>query len=179
MAFHGNNDGSNFGKKPAKKKLRALPMQRHNTISASAYLALREKAYYFKLKRKIEVATMNVVDMLVHLQALTGTAAVNATELNERVKRTNEVSEPTARDQIKRAVDEKVISEEKSGVYVEYFFTPQQASLVREVHDLLDKCLEVVMLQRANSQDENAGRGLVPDEVYHNVISDNIGKKEK
>ncbi len=169
MALDGSGSGGG-------KKQRATLMQLRDSITAINARAMRENAFHFTHGFKVDVASIGVVDMLIHSQAM-DRGHPNATDLNDRVRLANEVSEPTARDQIKRAVDLGIISEEREGVYVKYFFSVEQAQRIRQVLNFTRIIPEVVKLQEADVFNENAGSHLLPPGIYYNVIR-NYKKKE-
>jgi hypothetical protein len=99
-----------------------------------------------------------------------------AGELGVRIETANDCSEPKARDFIKWAEDHDLISSEKDGTKVFYFYSKEQLAKLYELANYLAVIPAVVNKQRANPTDPAAGSELLPQEVYYNVVSQMEGK---
>ena len=159
MAFDGPFDG----------KRMATLMQRRHSILANNMLAMREYAFYFVYGFTVPVRLMDVIDMMIHSQAMDN-GNPNAEKLNKRVRETLECSKPTANNAIKRAHDREMISMIEEGTSKFYFFDTDQYAKVMKVLGYLEIIPAVVAEQLKDPYDPKAGSHLLPEEVYYNIV---------
>jgi hypothetical protein len=150
-------------------KRTATLMQRRHSILANNMLAMREYAFYFVYGFTMPVRLMDVIDMLIHSQAM-DKANPTAGKFNKRVQETVECTKPIATIAINRTLDLKMISMIKEGTSKFYFFDPDQYAKVMKVLGYLEIIPEVIAEQLKNPFDPDAGSNLLPKEVYYNIV---------
>lgn len=148
----------------------ATLMQRRHSILANNLLSMRENAFYFVYGFTVLVRSMDVIDMMIHSEAM-DRGNPSAEKLNERVRKTLECSKPTAHNAIKRVLYLNMISMREDGTSKFYYFDVEQYAKVQRVLKYLEIIPSVVTEQLKNPFDAKAGSDLVPEQVYYNIVA--------
>lgn len=133
-------------------------------------------------EKKFPRAVRVVLDMMIKSEGVNHERPTPK-RLIARVKEASERSESSARSDIRRAVDLRVISldhdaEKTNGGRKEYFFNPNQHDQACAYVEGVRLIRKVVEAQEASPLDPNAGRGLIDDKIYYNVINYDPKKDE-
>jgi hypothetical protein len=144
--------------------------RREDTIWLINRPAMEDKAFEYVYGRPIPRDLRRPLMWVVAYQAKYGTHPT-AEKLNKLVCDANDCSRPIARKHIKRAAskDFKLITEERDGKYKYYSRDAEEVLKSRQIINLLKKIDAVLHMQEKDPFDLNAGRDLVPLEVYYNL----------
>lgn len=163
----------------------ATLMQRRHAIIAVNHKAMQEEAFlsvYPEVskhpKQKILRGVMAVFDMQIHSEAMDKRPPM-AEDLKDRVCLALECSRPTAFKFIDKTVDLGILSRRRDGVHVQTFFDVAQSSQARKVLSFYEIIPDVVSAQLKDVFNANAGRELLPREVYYNVVASYDEKKDE
>src|SRR5262245_40754024 len=145
-------------------------MDRVDAIEAINFDAMMERCCKHFLCKKVPRDVLDVLNVLAMKQAKIR-KHVTAEILNELVRDANECCRPRARSYIRRAVDLKLISCEKEGRNIYYYFDPDQGRCFRHVLRTKTLIRQVIDIQIKNPDNPTAGIELLLPEVYYNVIA--------
>ena len=96
---------------------------------------------------------------------------VKAEELKELVADASDCSRTTAHNSIEEAIITRLISVEREGRNVYYYFNNEQVARIRNVNRLKRSIAKVIDIQCEHPTDGSARSHLLPPEVYYNIIN--------